>query len=120
MYRPWASLIALSATVLMLGCGQNKVVNVTPASANAQNYPGGIVQFTATGISSPTWCIGDASGMCNGNIAAAATIDSSGRAQCLPGRSGTVTVLAGTGLRITNPDGGSQLSTFGSAQLICP
>jgi hypothetical protein len=104
----------------MLGCGQNKVVNIAPASADAQNFPNGIVQFTATGVNSPTWCIGSANGVCNGNIAAAATIDSSGRAQCLSGKSGTVTVLAGTGLRITNPDGGSQLSTFGSAQLICP
>lgn len=118
MGRLRAPLIAFSA--LMLGCGQNKVVNVTPASADAQNFPNGIVQFTATGVNSPTWCIGSANGVCNGNIAAAATIDSSGRAQCLSGKSGTVTVLAGTGLRITNPDGGSQLSTFGSAQLICP
>ena len=120
MDRPSAFVTALSACVLMLGCGQNKVVSVTPASTDAQNFPNGIVQFTATGISSPTWCIGDASGMCNGNIAAPATVDSSGRAQCVPGRSGTVTVLAGTGLRVTNPDTGSQLSTFGSAQLICP
>lgn len=122
--RP-ATTSALLALFLATGCGQNRVVTLTPASADAQNFPNGIVQFTVTGISSPTWCIGTANGMCNGNIAAPATVDSSGRAQCVLGPggtvlSGTVTVLAGSGLRITNPDGSAQLSTFGSAQLTCP
>ena len=115
----------LCALFFATGCGQNRVVTVTPASADAQKFPNGVVQFTATGVSSPKWCIGTPNGMCNGNIAALATVDSTGRAQCLAGPagtplSGTVTVLAGTGLRMTNPDGGAQLSTFGSAQLTCP
>jgi len=111
--------IAIAGMLLTAGCGQNNVV-VSPASADAQNFPGGMVSFSATGVSNPTWCIGTASGMCNGNVASIATIDTAGRAQCLSGRSGTVTVLAGRGMRISNPDGGFQLSPFGSAQLTCP
>ena len=105
--------------VLLAGCGQNKVI-VSPASADAQNYPNGIVQFTSTGVSSPTWCIGTSGGQCDGNVALPATIDSSGRAQCASGHSGTVTVLAGKGVPPMNFDTGFQLSPFGSAQLTCP
>lgn len=106
--------------LLLAGCGSVRPIAVSPASADAQNFPGGIVQFSATGASSPVWCIGSTNGMCNGNIVSPATIDTTGRAQCVAGRSGTVTILAGTGLRVTNPDGSSQLAHFGSAQLTCP
>jgi hypothetical protein len=42
-------------------------------------------------------------------------------AQCVPGFTGTATVLAGTGSSSNmNPDGGSQLKLFGAAQLTCP
>lgn len=105
--------------LLLVGCGQSKVA-VTPGSADAQDYPNGVVPFTATGISSPTWCIGTSSGQCNGNVVSLATIDSSGRAQCVTGHSGTVTVLAGKAIPPMNPDAGMQLSPFGSAQLTCP
>ena len=119
MYRFTLLARVIAGTALTLGCGQSSVV-VSPASADAQNFPGGMVSFSATGVSNPTGCIGTASGMCNGNVASIATIDTTGRAQCLSGRSGTVTVLAGRGMRISNPDGGFQLSPFGSAQLTCP
>jgi len=99
---------------------QRLEISVSPAVADAQNFPTGIVQFTATGSTSPTWCVGSANGMCNGNIVSPATVDANGRAQCVPGRSGTVTILAGTGRRVTNPDGSSQLAHFGFAQLTCP
>lgn len=112
-------VIAIAGMLLTAGCGQNSV-GVNPASADAQNFPGGMVSFSATGVRNPTWCIGTASGMCNGNIASIATIDTTGHAQCLPGRSGTVTVLAGMSRGMHNPDGGFQLSPFGSAQLMCP
>lgn len=112
-------VIAIVGILLTAGCGQNNVV-VSPASANAQNFPGGMVSFSATGVRNPTWCIGAASGMCNGNIAAIATIDTAGHAQCVPGKSGTVTVLAGTANPMSTPDVGFQLSPFGSAQLTCP
>ncbi len=106
--------------LFLCGCGSNSPISVTPASADAQNFPNGIVQFKATGVTSPAWCIGSASGSCNGNIASIATVDINGQAQCLAGHSGTVTVLAGTGGRVMNPDGGMQFSRFGSAQLTCP
>ena len=108
------------AVLFLSGCGNNSPITVSPATADAQNFPSGIVQFKATGVRSPTWCIGAASGSCNGNVVPIATIDINGQAQCLAGRSGTVTVLAGTGGRTMNPDAGMQLSHFGSAQLTCP
>lgn len=110
----------LLAVSLLAACGGGQPITVSPASADAQNFPNGIVQFKATGIMSPTWCIGTANGSCNGNIASIATIDINGQAQCLAGRSGSVTILAGSGGRVMNPDGGMQLSHFGSAQLTCP
>jgi len=110
----------LLAVSFLAACGGSQPITLTPASADAQNFPNGIVQFTAKGVTSPTWCIGTANGSCNGNIASIATVDINGQAQCLAGRTGTVTVLAGTGLRSSNPDGGAQMSHFGSAQLTCP
>lgn len=108
------------AVLFLSGCGNNSPITVSPATADAQNFPSGIVQFKATGVRSPTWCIGAANGSCNGNVVPIATIDINGQALCLAGRSGTVTVLAGTGGRTMNPDAGMQLSHFGSAQLTCP
>lgn len=108
------------AALFLSSCGSNSPISVSPASADAQNFPNGIVQFKASGVTSPTWCIGTANGRCNGNIASIATVDINGQAQCLAGHSGTVTVLAGTGGRAMNPDGGMQFSHFGSAQLTCP
>jgi hypothetical protein len=116
----------------MLGCGNNKLasVNLSPTVADAQNFPGGQVQFAATGtysssskvvpLTNVTWCIGSATGMCNGNIATSASVDGKGLAQCLPGATGTVTVIAGSGGPRPNPDGGYQLGVFGTAQLTCP
>jgi hypothetical protein len=110
----------LLAVLFSTACGSSQPITVSPASADAQNFPNGMVPFKATGVTSPTWCIGTASGSCNGNIASIATIDINGQAQCLAGHSGSVTILAGTGGRVIVPDGGVQLSHFGSAQLTCP
>ncbi len=112
--------------------GESPFFTISPATADAQNFPGGQVQFTATGtfsgsskqiqLKNTTWCVGSSSGMCNGNIASAATIDGNGLAQCTGGlvAGGTVTILAGTGHSMGNPDGGAQLDVFGTAQLTCP
>lgn len=108
------------ANLTLVACGQNSAIHISPASADAKNFPGGVVAFAATGVTNPTWCIGMPSGICNGNIASPAVIDSSGHAQCVQGGTGTVTVLAGTGVRVGLPDTGKQLSNFGTAQLICP
>jgi hypothetical protein len=120
----------------IVGCGSSRQlqsVTLSPATADAQNFPNGQVQFTATGTysSSPspvqltsqavTWCVGSTSGLCVGNINPGATLDQNGLAQCVPGFAGTVTILAGTGSSVMmNPDGGTQLTVFGAAQMICP
>jgi len=131
---PWkVGLWAVIAVVVLagLGCGSHlSSVSLSPAVADAQNFPNGQVQFTATGtyggsskpvpVTNLTWCIGSTNGGCNGNIASVATISGSGVAQCLPGATGTATVLAGSGGHARMPAGGSTLSVFGSAQLTCP
>ena len=112
---------SFAAATIIVGCGtNNSAIRLSPAVADAKNYPGGVVAFKASGVSNPTWCIGTMNGVCNGNIPSPAMIDSSGHAQCLQGQSGTVFVLAGTGVRVGVPDEGRQLSQFGTAQLTCP
>jgi hypothetical protein len=130
--RPRLWVLVSISMVCLVGCGGNNLrsVTVSPAVADAKNFPGGQVQFTATGtysgsstpvpVNSLTWCIGTSAGQCNGNIASAATVTNSGVAQCLPGSSATVTVLAGSGGAAMMPDMGQQLKVFGSAQLTCP
>jgi hypothetical protein len=131
---PWkVGLWAVIAVVVLagLGCGSHlSSVSLSPAVADAQNFPNGQVQFTATGtyggsskpvpVTNLTWCIGSTNGGCNGNIASVASVSSSGVAQCLPGAAGTATVLAGSGGRAGMPDQGGTLAVFGSAQLTCP
>lgn len=126
-------LLLLSAAAL-LSCGSSRHltgINVTPATADAQSYPGGQVPFAATGIysqapspqqleaSSVTWCVGSSSGACDGNVAIRVSVQN-GVAQCDQGFTGTVTILAGTQPIMMNPDAGSQLKVFGSSQLTCP
>jgi hypothetical protein len=113
------SLVA--AVVIVVGCGSNNgTIRVSPAVADAKDYRGGVVPFTASGANNPRWCIGTMNGVCNGNIASPAVIDSTGHAQCTQSQSATVTVLAGTGVKMGIPDAGEQLSSFGTAQLTCP
>jgi|SRR5437868_573613 len=119
MHRIVKVVITPLAALIIVACGQSPI-HISPAVADAKNFAGGVVPFTANGVSSPTWCIGTTRGICNGNIPSPATIDSSGHAQCIQGQSGTVTVLAGRGTRVEIPDTGEQLSTFGTAQLTCP
>jgi hypothetical protein len=117
----------------MLGCGGGGLssVSLSPAVADAQNFPNGQVQFTAMGtyggsskmvpLTKVTWCVGSATGGCNGNIAAAAFVDSNGVAHCNNLAAGTVTIVAGTGGQPPPiPDEGYQLKVYGTAQLTCP
>ena len=111
----------VTVAVILVACGSNNsMIRVSPTVADAKNYPGGVVPFTASGASKLTWCIGTMNGVCNGNIVSPAVIDSTGHAQCIQGQSATVTVLAGTGVSVGLPDAGQQLSDFGTAQLTCP
>jgi hypothetical protein len=123
-------------TLLTLGCGSSRQlqsVSLSPATADAQNFPNGQVSFTATGaFSKPpspspltgkdvTWCAGQSAGACAGNVNPGALVDQNGVAQCVAGFVGTTYVMAGTaGTPSQNPDGGQALKVFGSAQLTCP
>jgi hypothetical protein len=145
MIRSGSVLVACSLlmiAVASLGCGgrsQLKSISVSPASADAKNFPSGRVQFTATGmfsgsssampLESPAilWCVGERTsaangmtGVCSGNVAQFASIDQNGLAQCVGPLQGTVYILAGTYSTPTVPDQGQQLTVFGSAQLTCP
>ena len=131
-YRKLLWALMFVTISLAPGCGNNRLssVNVSPAVADARNFPNGQVQFTATGtysgsshpvmVNNLSWCVGSSSGRCNGNIASAATVNTTGVAQCLSGATGTVTVIAGTGGAVTMPDTGHQFKVFGTAQLTCP
>jgi hypothetical protein len=123
--------VVLALTITLFACGNSRSlqsVSVSPTAAKAS------AQFTATGIynkspsnvditTTTTWCIGassggSSSGACVGNITAGATVNS-GSAQCTPGFTGSVTILAGQ-VSSAMADTGSQLKPFGAAQLNCP
>lgn len=144
----WLSVVfpsfLLIGTLFNAGCGNNRQlqsVTVNPASADAKDFSGGKVQFTATGnfggssikvpLSSPqiVWCTGTTTsvggspvGQCAGSIAQFAFVDQNGVAQCSgPGPTRTTYILAGTASEVApGPDQGQQLNVFGSGQLTCP
>jgi hypothetical protein len=108
-------------------------VSVTPAAADAQNFPNGQVQFVAMGtFTDPPstakltskdifWCVGSDNGACVGFVVPGANLDQNGVAQCNPGFTGIAAILAGTqSSAMMNPDQGSQLKIFGLAKLTCP
>jgi len=136
-------LLVLTA-LLLSSCGsssnrQLQSVSISPPAADAKNFPGGQVQFVATGVfsgsSSPvtltsndiTWCYGGSTseanatpGMCVGDIAQFASVDQNGLAQCAPLFQGSVYILAGTLSPVPTPTGVSLLKVYGSGQLTCP
>jgi hypothetical protein len=107
-------------------------ITLSPATADAANFPDGQVAFTATGTFNNAphtvtpltagW------GVCSNNVATTAvTVSSEGVAKCAPGAVGTFTVLAsdvpypdgGANCLAITPCGGGCLVT-GTAQLTCP
>jgi hypothetical protein len=131
-----AGLLVLIAALVLSACGSNrqlKSVTLTPATADAKSFAKGMVSFAANGVFSKPpspapltskdifWCVGNSSGECAGNINLGAIVDGNGVAQCNTGFVGTATILAGSvASGSMNPDGGSQLKIFGTAQLTCP
>ena len=132
-------LLLLTLLLITFACGNQRTlqsVSVMPAVANAQNFPNGQVSFTATGtFSKPpspqqltgqdvSWCVGVTAGTCAGNIAVGATVDANGMARCLTlapnNLPKTWVVMAGKAMASMNPDAGSQMTIYGSAQLTCP
>ena len=138
-YRLLLSILFLAAlAVQTLGCGGSNMSSdrvlqsmvVTPATADAQNFPNGQVQFTATGTfnkpPSPAqvtfqppysggWNLMDA------GAASIATISATGLAQCVPGAAGTVVVRALASANSAPPGAaGMSVAVIGTASLTCP
>jgi hypothetical protein len=129
-------LLVGAAGLLSCGGGMSNTrllqsIMVMPTAADAQTFPGGMVQFTATGsfsmpptparVMNATWCISDANG-CMAN--AGATVDANGMAQCNPGFMGMVMVKAmasnGAGSPPVMMMGPTGVMLSGTAQLTCP
>jgi len=127
---------------IMLGCGSRQIqsLTVSPASADAQNYPGGKVPFVATGHYNmgPTtvtplqanWSVLSEQ-VLNGVKTLLPTtdvsVDTNGVAQCAAGASGTYAVGAwvetnpsGAVCQVIGPFGAPCNSVLGTAQLTCP
>jgi hypothetical protein len=128
------ALVLLAA--FALSCGGNsssdrvlQSITLSPATADARDYPGGQVQFTATGFytANPRTVTPLAAGWgsCFQNAPTSdVTVSSAGMAQCISGAAGTYTVFADDASgsvacnAITACGGGCQVS--GNAQLTCP
>ena len=126
-------VLAAGAT---LACGTSssprllQSVTVSPATADALNYPNGQVQFTATGFysrePSPVTPLSGTWGACyQGASTAGVTVNQNGVAQCAVGAAGVYTVFAedypyqGGGCLATTACGGG-CWVAGTAQLTCP
>jgi hypothetical protein len=134
-----ASLFLVTSAFFTLACGSNssqhvlESVTVSPASADAQNYPNGQVPFTATGayntsptnvtLQNATWGVALATASTN-----QVSITSSGMAQCAPGAVGIFSVGAwdvmhnnGATCTVVGPYGEPACNAvLGTAQLTCP
>jgi len=110
-YSLWIALFILCISALVLAissCGGGSMnanrmllsMSISPAAADAQQFPNGQVMFTATGTfsqpPSPAMVtfVAPFSGSWSVSDLRIATIDSNGMAQCVSGQSGTVTVNA--------------------------
>jgi hypothetical protein len=132
--------VVLLSLLVVLSCGsscgsnrQLQSIAVSPNSADAQNFSGGMVQFAALGtysggsqgpVSSIQWCASPSSGTCNvNNIKTGVTISPTGLAQCDAGSLGTWTINADSPPVPTGGQpGGEQGASIivGSATLTCP
>ena len=135
-YLPALVLLAAFA----LSCGGNsssdrvlQSITLSPATADARDYPGGQVQFTATGFyttnpETVTPLIAGGWGSCYDNGSTTAiSISQSGVAQCASGAVGTFTVWAshspyptGATCNAITACGGGCDEVSGTAQLTCP
>ncbi len=127
--------LLLILVFLSSSCGSSRELNsisVSPATADAQKFPNGQVQFTATGTFnmapttvtplSVTWCPQATCGVGTpANVGI--TIDGNGLGQCEPTFSGTVTIVAeaprNPGAMIM-PMSGMNGMVSGTAQITCP
>ena len=104
------------------------VVSVNPSNVNAQTFTGGLVQFTATGnfnmdpmtapLSGVIWTV-DNPAFSNVPDDGHATINTNGVAQCAPGFSGTVTIIA-TAAKDPSRPVSPMNEMSGSTVMMCP
>jgi hypothetical protein len=133
------SLVALAVSAsFALSCGSNSSssqeltsITLSPATANASDFPGGQVQFTATGnYKNAPYTVTPLSagwGVCSqGANTSDISVSKTGLAQCASGAVGTYTVWANDP---PNPQGvncnaidvcGGGCYVAGTAQLTCP
>lgn len=110
--------LVLPLAVLISSCGANtprvlQSVTASPATADAKNFPNGVVHFIPTGIynTSPTMVTPLPVTAWSTDQISIATIDQNGNAACVPGRVGTVKIrvaVAGDG------------PLMNAAELTCP
>jgi len=139
---PFSCFLFLLAIAIVLACGSPAMpanttgilesVTISPATADAQNYPLGLVPFVATGYystpPSPVTPLTATWGTCyQGNPTSGVSVSKSGVAECAAGSVGTYTVWAfapnGSTLPcplIVNACGGGGCQVTGTAQLTCP
>jgi hypothetical protein len=131
---PLATLLLASILVTFqtTGCGTSnpnralQSISVAPATADAQSFPNGQVQFTATGTFSrppspaPVPFVAPYSGSWLTSDTTVATISQSGVAQCRMGASGTVTVTAIASANSCPNMGCMSIAVSGTAKLACP
>jgi hypothetical protein len=120
------SLGVLSCGTNSQGPGQLQAITLSPASADAQNYPGGQVPFVATGVyMNPTHKVTPQPalwGACHQNAPTSeVSVTKAGVAQCASGASGSYMVYAFqlTNCTVLTACGGG-CTVVGSAQLTCP
>ena len=125
------------AGAITLACGTSpgrllESVALSPIQADAQDFPGGLVQFIATGTYtkppspvtplSATWGVCDATGSFTSQV----SVSANGLAQCASGASGLYEVWAFDELNLkgtcgaTNPCGAGCGRVSGAAILTCP
>jgi hypothetical protein len=137
-YRPQFFLFLLVvAAAISLACGSSsgrmlQSVTLSPVSADAKEYPGGQVQFSATGNystpPSPVTPLSATWGACdqNGSSTESVSVSASGLAQCATGAVGTYTVWgfdvnpSKATCNAINACGGGCGRVTGTAQLTCP
>jgi hypothetical protein len=133
----FTALFLAFSVLITPGCGSsnmnpNRVLQtmvLAPALPDAQNFPNGQVQFTATGTfsqaPSPDMVTFQApySGgwtLMGTGAASIATISQTGLAQCVPGATGTVTVQASASANAAMGTGATSVAVSGTTTMTCP
>lgn len=128
------SILNIMAILALLGCSaldsnRNralKSITLSPATADAQNFPGGQVQFTATGNFSqppspaPLSFKAPYTGGWHTSDPAIANINQDGVAECTSDTAGAVTVTAMASANSCTTPGCMSIAVLGTASLTCP